>query len=85
VAKTTTGLAPARTQKAPEAGALVATRRRRRYSVLTRQDKILIALMVGVPLTLDLILIWGPTLASVVLSFTNWEASGLSPARISSA
>ncbi len=76
MAKTTTGLAPARTQKAPEAGALVATRRRRRYSVLTRQDKILIALMVGVPLTLDLILIWGPTLASVVLSFTNWDGIG---------
>jgi len=76
VAKTTTSLAPARAQKEPEAGALVATRRRRRYSVLTRHDKILIALMVGVPLTLDLLLIWGPTLASVALSFTNWSGIG---------
>ncbi|OLE80810.1 MAG: ABC transporter permease [Actinobacteria bacterium 13_1_20CM_2_65_11] len=33
-------------------------------------------LMVGVPLTLDLLLIWGPTLASVVLSFTNWDGIG---------
>ncbi len=32
--------------------------------------------MVGVPLALDLILIWGPTLASVVLSFTNWSGFG---------
>jgi multiple sugar transport system permease protein len=75
VANTTTSQAPART-KAPEAGALVITRRRRRYTLLTRHDKILIALMVGVPLALDLILIWGPTLASVALSFTNWDGIG---------
>jgi multiple sugar transport system permease protein len=75
VAKTTTSLAPART-KAPEAGALVAKRRRRRYNLLTRRDKVLIALMVGVPLTLDLLLIWGPTVASVVFSFTNWDGIG---------
>jgi len=75
VANTTTSVAPARTQKAPEAGALVA-RRKRRYTLLTRHDKILIALMVGVPLTLDLVLIWGPTVASVVLSFTNWSGIG---------
>ena len=75
MADTTTSEAPARTQ-APEAGALVTTRRKRRYTLLTRHDKILIALMVGVPLTLDLALIWGPTLASVVLSFTNWDGIG---------
>jgi multiple sugar transport system permease protein len=33
-------------------------------------------LMVGVPLTLDLVLVWGPTLASVILSFTNWSGIG---------
>ncbi|OLC27976.1 MAG: ABC transporter permease [Chloroflexi bacterium 13_1_40CM_65_17] len=43
---------------------------------MTSHDKILIVLMVGVPLTLDLLLIWGPTLASVVLSFTNWDGIG---------
>ncbi|OLD48896.1 MAG: ABC transporter permease [Actinobacteria bacterium 13_1_40CM_2_65_8] len=48
----------------------------RAYTLLTRHDKILIVLMVGVPLTLDLLLIWGPTLASVVLSFTNWDGIG---------
>jgi len=76
VANTTTNLAPARAQKVPEAGALVATRRKRRYTLLTRHDKILIALMVGVPLTLDLLLIWGPTLASIGFSFTNWDGIG---------
>jgi ABC-type sugar transport system permease subunit len=76
VANTTTNLAPARAQKAPEAGALVATSRKRRYTLLTRHDKILIALMVGVPLTLDLLLIWGPTLASIGFSFTNWDGIG---------
>jgi ABC-type sugar transport system permease subunit len=29
--------------------------------------------MVGIPLTLDFLLIWGPTVASVLLSFTNWD------------
>ncbi len=76
MANTTTNLAPARAQKVPEAGALVATRRKRRYTLLTRHDKILIALMVGVPLTLDLLLIWGPTLASIGFSFTNWDGIG---------
>src|SRR5258708_8394223 len=33
-------------------------------------------LMVGVPLTLFVLLIWMPTLASVLLSFTNWSGIG---------
>ena len=33
-------------------------------------------LMVGVPLTLDVLLIWGPTLTSVLFSFTNWNGIG---------
>jgi len=32
--------------------------------------------MVGVPLLLDLALIWWPTLSSVLLSFTNWDGVG---------
>ena len=58
------------------AAVLAAVRRRRRYSVLTRHDKLILGLMVGVPLGLDLLLIWGPALASVVFSFTNWNGIG---------
>ena len=58
------------------AGALAARRTRRRYSVLTRYDKRILALMFGVPLALDLLLIWFPTLASVLLSFTDWSGIG---------
>jgi multiple sugar transport system permease protein len=54
----------------------VGRRRRRRYSVLTGHDKVLLGVMVGLPLALDLLLIWGPTLASTVLSFTNWNGVG---------
>jgi multiple sugar transport system permease protein len=46
------------------------------YSLLTRRDKAVIGLMVGIPLIFDLILIWGPTIASVLLSFTKWNGIG---------
>ena len=49
---------------------------RRRYSLLTRRDKLTLAVMVGVPLFLDLALIWGPAIASILLSFTNWNGIG---------
>ncbi len=52
------------------------TRIRRRYSLLTRTDKFVLALMVGIPLVFDLALIWGPTLASFLISFTNWNGIG---------
>ena len=51
-------------------------RRRRRYSLLTRQDKLVLGLMVGIPLFFDLALIWGPTFASFLFSFTNWNGIG---------
>ena len=50
--------------------------RRRRHTLLTRQDRLILELIVGIPLAFDLALIWGPTLASVVFSFTNWNGIG---------
>jgi ABC-type sugar transport system permease subunit len=50
--------------------------RRRRYSLLTRQDKLVLGLMVGIPLFFDLALIWGPTFTSFLFSFTNWNGIG---------
>lgn len=32
--------------------------------------------MVGIPLILDIIFIWGPTFVSVLISFTNWNGIG---------
>jgi ABC-type sugar transport system permease subunit len=50
--------------------------RRRRFSVLTRRDKLVLTLMVGIPLIFDLVLIWGPCIATIGLSFTNWTGVG---------
>ena len=54
---------------------------RRRFSLLTRRDKVLLALMVGIPLLVDLALIWGPAIVSFLLSFTNWNGIGSITAR----
>ncbi|HEX3427284.1 MAG TPA: sugar ABC transporter permease [Candidatus Limnocylindrales bacterium] len=51
-------------------------RLRGRYTLLTRRDKLTLGLMVGLPLLFDLALIWGPTIVSVVFSFTNWNGIG---------
>ncbi|HYU49046.1 MAG TPA: sugar ABC transporter permease [Candidatus Limnocylindria bacterium] len=71
------GLAPALPGQTGGSGAAALGRRaRRRYSLLTRRDKLVLSLMVGVPLFFDLGLIWGPTLVSVLFSFTNWNGIG---------
>jgi multiple sugar transport system permease protein len=52
-------------------------RPRRRIRRLTSRDILTLSVLLGVPVLLDLALIWGPTIASVLLSFTSWD--GLSP------
>jgi multiple sugar transport system permease protein len=69
-----TSITPAR-EDSPEAGELVATNRGR-YHVLTRYDRRVLMLMVGIPLLLDVLFIWWPTLSSILLSFTNWGGVG---------
>lgn len=51
--------------------------RRRRVRRLSRRDKMVLAVMVGVPTLAHLAFVWVPTLASVVLSFTDWNGIGL--------
>ena len=70
----TTSISPA-TADTPEAGELVATKSGR-YHVLTRYDRRLLMAMVGIPLLLDVVFIWWPTLTSIYYSFTNWDGIG---------
>ncbi|MDQ1647345.1 MAG: multiple sugar transport system permease protein [Cryptosporangiaceae bacterium] len=54
----------------------VAPRRARRVRRLTTRDRLVLALMLGVPALIHLGLVWGPALASVALSFTSWDGIG---------
>ncbi|MFL5675710.1 MAG: carbohydrate ABC transporter permease [Chloroflexota bacterium] len=53
-----------------------APRRRRRFSILTRQDKFVLALAVGIPAFIHIFLVWIPTISSIFLSFTSWNGIG---------
>jgi multiple sugar transport system permease protein len=59
------------------AGAAGAVRPRRRYSLLTRRDKLTLGLLVGIPAAIHIFFVWLPTLASIALSFTSWNGIGL--------
>jgi multiple sugar transport system permease protein len=62
----------------PAGGADVVDKpKRRRYSLLTRRDKIVMGLMVGIPTVLFITFVWLPAIASIFLSFTNWR--GITP------
>jgi len=51
-------------------------RRRARAVRLSTSDRIAIALMLGIPTIVVGALVWFPTIASIVLSFTNWDGIG---------
>jgi multiple sugar transport system permease protein len=74
VSETSTSRGPVSADETTETGPPVT--RRRRHTLLTRQDRLILELIVGIPLAFDLALIWGPTLASVAFSFTNWNGIG---------
>jgi ABC-type sugar transport system permease subunit len=66
--------APARSFDAPG-------RLRRRYSLLTRRDKIVLAVMVAIPTLIQLVFIWIPTVLSILLSFVRWNGLAFSDIR----
>lgn len=60
--------APAPTPSAP---AVTDTRRRRRGG--RNGDRLILGAMIGVPTALHVVFVWFPALATIVLSFTNWD------------
>src|SRR4051794_10434383 len=48
-------------------------RRRRRLHQMTRRDIIVLSVLLGIPVLLDVALIWATTAASVGLSFTSFN------------
>jgi len=66
----------AATETRAKPAATLRRRRRRRLSRLSRRDKLVAALLLGIPLLLDLAFVWLPALASVLLSFTKWTGVG---------
>jgi ABC-type sugar transport system permease subunit len=51
-------------------------RKRRRVTRLSAGDRVVVGLMVGIPFVVVGGLVWFPTIASVLLSFTNWDGIG---------
>ncbi|WP_282797532.1 sugar ABC transporter permease [Streptomyces sp. CC224B] len=41
-----------------------------------RRDAAVIGVLLGIPVLLDVVVVWGPALASVGLSFTSWDGLG---------
>jgi len=49
---------------------------RQRWHLLTRRDKLVLTVMVGIPLVVDLALIWGSLIVDLFWSFTDWRGFG---------
>ncbi|MGW2087683.1 carbohydrate ABC transporter permease [Streptomyces sp. NPDC001880] len=49
---------------------------RRAARRFTGRDLAVLGVLLGIPVLLDAVVVWGPTLASVVLSFTGWDGIG---------
>jgi multiple sugar transport system permease protein/raffinose/stachyose/melibiose transport system permease protein len=62
-------------------GSATPGRRRRRYSLLSTRDKLVLGAMVLVPTLIQLVLIWIPTVISVMLSFVRWNGLAFSDIR----
>jgi multiple sugar transport system permease protein len=68
--------APIAAPPADAGGAAAHPPPRKRYSLLTRRDRLTIAAMVAVPTFILVLFIIIPTIASILLSFTSWSGIG---------
>ena len=69
-------VAPQTAHPAPSAGSHQGTGKKQRVRRLTGRDRVAVILMVAVPTLVVVGLIWLPAIASVLLSFTNWNGVG---------
>jgi multiple sugar transport system permease protein len=67
------GADPATSSLEPDTAAALRKGRRRKFSMQTRGDRWWIALMVGIPAFLHIVLVWVPATGTVILSFTEWD------------
>lgn len=51
--------------------------RKGRVKRLTRRDVVVLSFMVGIPTLVQVLLVWGPTLLSIALSFARWNGLDL--------
>jgi len=73
------GLAPTTTPEPEDSRppARARGRGRGRLRSFTRRDAIVLGVMVGIPTLIQLVLVWLPTIASIVLSFVRWDGLSL--------
>lgn len=65
----------------PRRNARRSTSKIRRVRRLSKRDKIILGVMIGLPTLVQLLFVWIPTLLSVFLSFTRWNGLALSDIR----
>nr|WP_246314532.1 sugar ABC transporter permease [Kineococcus aurantiacus] len=69
-------VAPQTAQPAPSGGSHQGTGKKQRVRRLSGRDRVAVVLMVAVPTLVVVGLVWLPAIASVLLSFTNWDGVG---------
>lgn len=70
-----TPIAPPAPPKAPVPDVEIVTTKGK-LKKLSTADKVVIALMIGIPTLIEAVLVWFPAVASIVLSFGNWNGVG---------
>jgi multiple sugar transport system permease protein len=46
---------------------------RRRHSLLTKRDRVILVVLVAIPSLIHLVFVWVPAISTIVLSFTDWN------------